>query len=375
MISQSHESIEDSSKLAQSSVIEENSIDINNSIKTKEKYVELGNKAEKEFKHNEALSFYEKALQLKPLDIQVITQKALCLCKCNKLTEAISYIDDLISMYPNDMNYICIKGECYLYENKPNEALKLFNACLTKDFLHERSRLLKGKCLLEIKEMNEAEKVLNDIIYIYPRNKEGNFLLGLCYYEEKNYREAIKVLQKAYDLQFKNSKLLFALAHSYENVGNFKKACEYYEYDITSSPSYETYFRLGNCYHQRKLYQKAILNCHLSSVLNEKYEEALKLKLDSLLNIKPLRYQDSIDCCLKMLEIDSHNIKTHLTLANIYLQQKSYEEAKAILNQANNKLKKDPQNKEVYTSKIKGLLRHIDELTNPDGGCCCSHFN
>lgn len=90
--------------------IENNQKDFNNTLpqndalnKKGKTFASLGN-------YNEAIGYYDKALEIKPNDVDALYNKGLVFYSLGNYTEAIQYFDKVLEINPNDTKAQVTKG-------------------------------------------------------------------------------------------------------------------------------------------------------------------------------------------------------------------------------------------------------------------------
>jgi tetratricopeptide (TPR) repeat protein len=94
-------------------------------------------------KHQEAISYFDKALAIDPNDVDALDNKGLAVANLGKYQEAISYYDKALAIEPNDLNALINKGLAVANLGKYQEAISYYDKALAID--PNNSLILKNK--------------------------------------------------------------------------------------------------------------------------------------------------------------------------------------------------------------------------------------
>jgi tetratricopeptide (TPR) repeat protein len=117
---------EEKKKIEKKKIVNENTLkDIKNDfkLKTKEQYLEEGDKLENSGKHSEAIECYNQALKIDPNDKLVLKKKGNSLYNSGKHSEAIECYNQAIKIDPNYCDAINNKGNILDNLGKYSEAI------------------------------------------------------------------------------------------------------------------------------------------------------------------------------------------------------------------------------------------------------------
>ena len=185
-------------------------------------------------KNNEAINYYEQALNLNPEFYDAMKNKALLLQKGKKLKLCIENLKHKISQESNNhVLFIYIAQALFLDANYKESLEYVDNGLLLhiknkgKDKDYINASILKGNILTELKNYNQAilhyQKLLNidpNIFHIYHH-------IATCYFKDDNFYEAINYYKKTLDI---NPSFLFAyigISDSYRKINDYSNSLKY----------------------------------------------------------------------------------------------------------------------------------------------------
>ncbi len=257
------------------------------------KYKELSEQAYAYHTNNEldkAEIIYEKLIELRPEDVNVLNLYGLLCIATNKCKKAISLLTKAMILKKNA--YIITNlAKAYYLDNQPEKAVKLYNNALTL--------------------------AQTDDIY---------YSLGLAYKKLKNYDEVIKNYLKAVELNENNYKALYNLALAYKNQNDIDKAVIYGEKCLRiKKDDYEVYTFLSECYEKRGYYELAIKALDNAIELNP--ENPLYYYNLGVLYSKIKNTDKAIENYEKALKYKSNYIEAYVNLGYLY---KNKDTAKAL---------------------------------------------
>jgi len=96
-------------------------------------FFKTGNTLFDQRKYTDAITYYDKALQINSTDINVLYNKALALDNLGRLNEAITYYDKVLAIKPDDIDTLNNKGLALDSLGKHDEAISYYDKVLEID--------------------------------------------------------------------------------------------------------------------------------------------------------------------------------------------------------------------------------------------------
>jgi len=153
-------------------------------------YATLGTVYLKQAQCPKAIEMFEKAVQLDPKNVAVLTMLAQCQAKVGNAKEAIVSYEQVLTMNDKAVEEFKALGDLYVSQNKTSQAVGVYQKYLAKK--PGDSRIAK--------------------------------IVALYNYEQKNYEEAIKYFALINEDDMDNSELLLKYATACYSVKDYKKA-------------------------------------------------------------------------------------------------------------------------------------------------------
>ncbi len=207
---------------------------------------------------NNAINYFNKALEINPKSAVAYNNLAICYMKLNNVEEAKKALNKAKKADSNfNLTYInlakleALKGTLYK-KNTNKQREKYLKEALKVNPNSKYAYFELGNYYLENKEFNIANKYFKNAILIDGNFYEALMALGTSYVEEGNLNEGIKVLRRA-SIAIKNGDknpdMLYYLAKICIANANFSEAKGYLLEAIeqTENPNY--YFELGKIYY------------------------------------------------------------------------------------------------------------------------------
>jgi len=220
------------------SAIEEFQKAIRLGLDTSRVYYLLGRAYHQEGKWDQAISEYEKAIQINPqAEIYFYCGNAYY---ANHLYEraALNFQKALI-LDSKDINSLNNLGYAYLNLNKLDDAFKIFSEVLALDSNYVEALIGRGIVFYKNKKYEQAINEYKKVLEIDSTNKKVNYYIGQSYYANGKYNEAIKILEKASaeGPYFVDS--LYYLGLTYQEIGETDKAIEIFQSALMIAPGRE----------------------------------------------------------------------------------------------------------------------------------------
>lgn len=302
----------------------------------------------KEKKYEEAVAYFNKALEIEPDNLQAWNSKGNALYSSSKYEESIKCYDKILGKDPNTTVIWCSKGNALAFLKKYNEALVCYEKALTIDPKNKDAKNNKQSALKVIKLLKNSK--LSD----------GYFTQGYDLYMKNKYQEALQYFNKALKLNPKNEKA---------------KDHKQYTLEILKTNKLEeqenNYVNRGNELSLSGQYNDAILN----------YESALKIDpnnavawLGKAYAYHSLgKYDVAIGCYTKVLELDPTNsdARKYAYEAQNEIDKAKYSSSSSSYNNSNNNSSYDTSYAE--SSQCLGTTKKGNrckrKTTNSNGYC------
>ena len=293
-----------------------------------------------------------------------------------KYNEALKLIKKAIELNENDSAYWHLLGDIN-YENEnyyaaieyAEKAVKLNKSYVVHDSNYMEYYLtVIGESYFKLGKYDKAIEVFKEIIKL-PRHDQSDFMyLGLSYFEKKEYDKAIENYEKVLEINdwywgAENINPIDALAKSYMALGEYQKGIEVYKKYIKKDVSgcwrsirsdcynkdIEDYKYMIEAFNQlieeepsnfeyydelETIYSYDLNICDKAANVLEKYllnnKEDINYRVygtlaDLYKNI--YRYDEAIEMCNKLMEIDDFDSYYYSLLGHIYQKIKNYDKA------------------------------------------------
>lgn len=169
---------------------------------------------------NNAITYYEKALKMKPTDSDIAYCISVLYAENNNLGEAQTYATKAVAINKNNTKAV-------EFLNSINEQIGINN-------------LNKAIELYEANQYDESLQMLNKIIASDSSNSYAYYYRGMIYDTKERRMEAISDFTKAYDLNKEFEIVNYLIASDFDNLQRYKDAYNYYlKYSQSNAPDDE----------------------------------------------------------------------------------------------------------------------------------------
>ena len=150
---------------------------------------------------DEAMGYFQKALELEPDDANAHFNLARVLLKKQRLDESVAHFQRVLEIEPNDAKAQSDLGSVFLQKGQAHEAIAHFRKALEiqPDFAEGHNNL--GWVLLQIGRLDEAVGHFQKVVEIHPENAEAHNNLGWVLLQGGRVDEAIAHFQTALKIQ------------------------------------------------------------------------------------------------------------------------------------------------------------------------------
>lgn len=251
----------------------------------------------------------------------------------------------------------------YKNDNNPDKSIYLLNLAYQRNNKNINVLNLLAKIYYELGNFDNSKQMFMELEKVTPTAEVLNYL-GLFSLNEQNYTKAINYFKKANDLEKNSAEYSYNLASAYFMEGWLDEALKYFTQAIGLDPNNIDYhYSLAYLYYQRKNYQKANIELNFINERDKNHEFSKVLKalimsengdlLNAKLNLEKLAEtnpdDDFISSSLtkiykelsmpdmakvsaqKALRIKPNSLNYLNELAELFIEEKCYEEAENLL--------------------------------------------
>ena len=168
-----------------------------------------------------AIMYYQKALQLKPVDSDIAYYIAVLYAEKEDWENAKAYLNKSLAINKNN-------DKAVDFMQSVNEQMNL-------------QTLNKAITLYESEKYDQSLKILNEVLAKDAANAYAYYYRGMIYDVKEKRQEAINDFLKAYSLNKEFEILNYMIAIDYDALGNTKEALKYYEIYANSNAADDEY--------------------------------------------------------------------------------------------------------------------------------------
>jgi ssDNA-binding Zn-finger/Zn-ribbon topoisomerase 1 len=126
-----------------------------------------------------AQSYFNRAVQLEPFNLELLNKKASTLALTGKNAEAKLVYEQLLALYPNAKEAYTNLAYLYMLEFNWNQADALLGSALALDPDYEQALINRTILYIELKEKDKARDWANRLMNVNPASEKGRQLLQM----------------------------------------------------------------------------------------------------------------------------------------------------------------------------------------------------
>ena len=320
---------------------------------------------------DEAIECYDEALKIDPNFISALNNKAFALRTLNRLYEAIECYDRVLRINPNDFNAWNNKAFSLHELNRSDEAIECYDKSLKINPNYFEAWASKGFTLESLGRLDEAIECYNKALEIYPNHPDMLNRLSVIkaqknvsvnsledalnqadtYWEEEDYEKVIEVYDLISDSMPKQPLVWNRKGDAYYQLGRYEEAIECFDKAFEYNPHFPF-----------PLYYKTLCYMGLEDYENAENTvvQALMFFPDSpgflnnycvILN-KLGKYEEALDAADKALISNPNSVETYTNKAHALKKLCEIDEALECYDKA---LKIDPNIIDAWLDKADAL--------------------
>jgi tetratricopeptide (TPR) repeat protein len=237
-------------------------------------YVNLAGIASAQKKLDEAVGFYESALEIAPADFSALDGLIKLHASRNELPKAHAKLDQVLSSFPNDASLHYLKAQIYAIERNPQGTENELRKALELDPNYIIAYSALGALFINTKQEDRAITELKKVTELRPENPSAYILIGMLYDSKKDYPTAAehyrKALEKDPDSVIAANNLAWLYATRPELNGNLDEAVRLAQGVIQKNPNVAGFSdTLGWIYYKKALYGVAVEQLRKAVAMDE----------------------------------------------------------------------------------------------------------
>ncbi|BAY47024.1 TPR repeat-containing serine/threonine protein kinase [Scytonema sp. HK-05] len=285
----------------------------------------------KEYK--EALAAYDKTIQLEPDYLPAWSGRGFTLNKLQRYQEAIASFDKALQLQNNYPEVWNAKGEALTKLNEYDQALKSYDKAIEFNKEYYEAWYNKALLLQNLKRYDEAISAYDKVLEFkqdYERAwyNRGNVLVNLQRYQDAiaAYDKAVQYKPTFYQAWLSKGNVLINLQRYPEAIESFEQVIKY------NRKNYQAWYGRGWSLHQIKRYEEAVTSYNQAIELNRKNYQVWYNLGNSLYNLK--KYQEAILSYNKSVNYEPKHYESWYSRGNALFNVKRYSEAIASYDKA-----------------------------------------
>jgi tetratricopeptide (TPR) repeat protein len=187
-------------------------------------------------KYEEAITLYDKALEIDTKEVNVLTNKGVALDDLGRYEEAITWYDKALAVNPMDVDTLFNKGVAFTKLGRYGEAITLYDKALKVDPKFANALFNKGVAFYQLGKIEEAISWFDKALEIEPKAVDALYNKGLALTEVDRYEEAITLYDKALTIDPSYARALTSKGTALYNLGKHEEAITCYDKALTIDP-------------------------------------------------------------------------------------------------------------------------------------------
>jgi tetratricopeptide (TPR) repeat protein len=177
------------------------------------------------------------AVAANPSNLEALNLLGKVLIELSEYKQAITVYDKAMQLDPDNYNLIYEYGLLYYSINKDKDAVKYFELAAEKGYktdLNYKENL--GLAYLSF-DRDKALEILNQVLVKKPNNPEIMFQVAHAFYKDKSFQIAADRFYNIYKIDETNSKALYMTGIAYQKMGDKSKGTEFCSKAIKMDPA------------------------------------------------------------------------------------------------------------------------------------------
>lgn len=303
-------------------------------------------------RYKDALTAYEKAVEIRPNYAQAWNGQAQTLSELKEYKEALAAYDKAIQIQPNYLEAWSGRGFVLNNLQRYQEALASFDKTLQLENKSPEIWNAKGEALSHLNQYNLAIKSYEKAIELKQDYYEAWYNKGWALHNLKQYDQALAAYDKAVELKPDYEQAWYNRGNDLVNLQRYQDAFTAYDKAVQYKPEhYQAWLSRGNVLLNLQRYPEAIESFNQVIKYNQNNYKAWYSRGWSFHQLR--RYQEAVESYDKAIELQRRNDQVWYSRGNSLYNSQKYAEAIASYNRA---VRYKPDNYESWYSRGNALF-------------------
>ena len=290
-----------------------------------EEYVRRGLEAQQQGESEQAIQYYNKAIELNPSSADAYNSRGIAYAKKDELERAIQNFGKAIELNPSSADAYNNRGNVYSDKGELDRAIQDYNKALElnpNDAVAYNNRGIaydnKGDFDQAIQDYNISIKLKPDFAEVYHHR-------GVAYGEKGDFEQAMQDYNKAIDLKPDFADAYFNRGDAYSDKGEFDQAIQDYSKAIDLKPDPEAYYNRGIDYDNKGDFDQAIQDFDKAIELEPDYADAY-INRGNAYSDKG-EFDQAIQDYNKAVELNPNDAEAYNNRGNAYSDKDDFDQA------------------------------------------------
>ena len=276
--------------------------------------------------YQEALSAYDKAIQIQPDYQNAWKGRGFALSKVRRYKEAISSFDKALKLQPESPEVLNAKGEALSNLNRYDEAIKSYDKAVGLQPEYHQAWDNKAWALYKLKRYQDALSTYEKVVQLKPSNERawyhsGNALVNLDRENDafKAYSRAVQYKPDFYQAWLSRGNVLITLRRYSEAIESFKEVLKY------QPNNFDALYSQGWALHKSQRYEQAVASYDKAIALKRNDYRVWYNRGNSLYNLQ--KYQEAILAYNRAVRYKKDHSESWYSKGNALVKLEKYPEA------------------------------------------------
>lgn len=284
-------------------------------------------------KYSDALSTYEKAINIRPDYAEAWNGKGKTLYKLKRYEDALAAYDKAIQLKPDYLDAWMGRGFTQNNLQRYSSAINSFDKVIQLENKYPEVWTARGDALNNLKRYDEAIQSYDKAIELRKDSYEAWYSKGLLLHNLKRYDEAINSFDKALEIKPSYEQAWYHKGNALVNLQRYQDAFNAYDKAVQYKPDYAAaWLSRSNILVNLKRYPEAIESFNRAVKYNPNSYQAWSSRGWSLHQVQ--RYESAVNSYNKAIELKKNDYQVWYNRGNSLYNLQKYQDALNSYNRA-----------------------------------------
>jgi tetratricopeptide (TPR) repeat protein len=284
-------------------------------------------------KYKESLTAYDQAIQLEPDYLEAWSGRGFALLKLQRYQEAIASFDKALQIEGDDAQVWNAKGEALVSLKQYDQGIKSYDKAIESKSDYHEAWYNKGWALQQLNRYEDAVTAYDKSVEFKPNYEKAWYNKGNAFVNLQRYQDAFAAYDKAVESKSDYTEAWLSRSNILITLRRYPEAVESFNQVIKYSPAnYQAWYGKGWSLHQSQRYSEAVESYNKAATIKRNDSKLWYNRGNSLYSLQ--KYEEALTSYNRAVRYKPDDYQSWFSKGNTLYNLRRYQDAIASYEQA-----------------------------------------